>query len=294
MTDRIQKTLIRHRSALFARAHVVGVGIGEKITAGRPTGKTCLKVYVEKKHPLAKLSARDLVPPKIGPVLTDVEEVGKIRAFSNTLRERPAKGGSSIGHYKITAGTLGVVVTDKKSKKKLILSNNHVLANSNSAKIGDAILQPGKYDGGKLGRDTIAKLLRFEKVLFKNKPNHIDAALAEPIAPGLVSQEILEIGRPKEAAPARRGMSLQKSGRTTGYTTGKVKDVDASVKVDYDGKTAVFVGQILTTAMSQGGDSGSLVMDDKKKTVGLLFAGSEAVTILNPIQEVFDRLKVGL
>ena len=93
---------------------------------------------------------------------------------------------------------------------------------------------------------------------------------------------------------AKRGMKLQKSGRTTGYTMGKIKDMDAAVKVDYDGKTAVFVGQILTTAMSQGGDSGSLVLNDRKQAIGLLFAGSEAVTILNPIKEVFTRLKVSL
>lgn len=294
MNNVIKQALLRHQPLLFSKANVLGVGIGEKITAGRPTGKVCLKVYVEKKLPLSKLSTKNLVPPKLGRVVTDVEEVGKIRAFSNTLRERPAKGGASIGHYKITAGTLGCVVIDKITKKKLILSNNHVLADSNRAKIGDAILQPGKYDGGRLGPDTFAKLLRFEKIRFRGESNHVDCALAESLKTGSVSSEIIEIGTPKGVVTAKRGMSLQKSGRTTGYTLGKVKDIDASIKVDYDGRTAVFVKQILTTAMSQGGDSGSLVLNKKKQAVGLLFAGSDAVTILNPIGKVLEALEVVL
>ena len=75
-------------------------------------------------------------------------------------------------------------------------------------------------------------------------------------------------------------------------STGKIKDASASVKVNYDNQTALFRDQILTTNMSQGGDSGSLVLDMKARAVGLLFAGSEQVTILNPINEVLRLLDV--
>ena len=61
----------------------------------------------------------------------------------------PLKIGSSIGHYKITAGTLGGFVRSRDDGSVLILSNNHVLANENKGKKGDAILQPGAIDGGK-------------------------------------------------------------------------------------------------------------------------------------------------
>ena len=77
-------------------------------------------------------------------------------------------------------------------------------------------------------------------------------------------------------------------------STGKIKDASASVKVNYDNQTALFRGQILTTNMSQGGDSGSLVLDMKARAVGLLFAGSEQVTILNPISEVLKILNIEL
>ena len=102
------------------------------------------------------------------------------------------------------------------------------------------------------------------------------------------------IGSPQGVAKAKLGMSIQKSGRTTGYTTGKVKDISASVKVNYDNQVALFRNQILTTNMSQGGDSGSLVLDMKQRAVGLLFAGSEQVTILNPISAVLNLLNVEL
>jgi hypothetical protein len=46
--------------------------------------------------------------------------------------------------------------------------------------------------------------------------------------------------------------------------------------------------------MSQGGDSGSAVLDAERRVVGLLFAGSESTTVLNPIQFVLDALQVEL
>ena len=47
-------------------------------------------------------------------------------------------------------------------------------------------------------------------------------------------------------------------------------------------------------AMSAGGDSGSAVLDMNKRVVGLLFAGSDSTTIMNPIQLVLDALQVQL
>lgn len=83
---------------------------------------------------------------------------------------RPAPGGLSIGHFRISAGTLGVVVRDRVSGERLILSNNHVLANSNDAQAGDPVLQPGGADGGSVPEDTIAELLRFEPLEFNEAP----------------------------------------------------------------------------------------------------------------------------
>lgn len=290
----IYKNLRENETRLLEKANVVGCGVGEKIKSGLSLGRICLKVYVQKKHPLNKLARIDVIPRSLSSVETDVEEVGKIRALRFRGRFRPALGGSSIGHYQITAGTFGCLVKDKTTQETFILSNNHVLANSNKAKKGDSILQPGPYDGGKKPKDTIASLERWVEIKFGKEANFADAALARPKSLKSVKPEIMEIGLPAGIARAKLALLIQKSGRTTGYTIGKIKDISATIKVDYDKKIALFRNQILATNMSQGGDSGSLVLDMKRRAVGLLFAGSEVVTILNPILEVMAHLKVNL
>ena len=91
------------------------------------------------------------------------------------------------------------------------------------------------------------------------------------------------------------GMSIQKSGRTTEYTTGTIDQVDVTVDVQYGaGQIARFTDQILAGPMSQGGDSGSAVLDNDKNLVGLLFAGSESTTIINRMENVFSALSLSL
>jgi hypothetical protein len=320
-----------HKASLMARTNVVGVGVGEKVSAGQKTSELVVVVMVRQKVPIAGLPAEQVIPREIDGVKTDVVEVGLLTAFqSRTGRWRPAPGGVSIGHYQITAGTFGAVVRDRTSQTRLILSNNHVLANSNDATPGDPILQPGPTDGGQVGPDTIATLERFCPIDFGSAPptcglansfaeignllarmagsshrleahiarpqavNQVDAAVARPMVETDILTEILEIGEVSGTAPAALGMAVRKSGRTTGLTSGEITVLDATVSVSYGtGRTASFENQIVAGPMSQGGDSGSLVVDGSSlRAVGLLFAGSSQSTILNPIQAVLDCLGV--
>ncbi len=57
---------------------------------------------------------------------------------------------------------------------------------------------------------------------------------------------------------------------------------------------ALFTDQLMAGAMSQGGDSGSAVLDNNNNLVGLLFAGSDTSTIINRIENVFSSLGLGL
>jgi hypothetical protein len=320
-----------HKHVILAKPNVVGVGTGYKIKRGQRTSQLCVVTMVSRKIPLAGLASDALVPKTIDGVPIDVIEVGYLRALqSRTDRWRPAPGGVSLGHYKITAGTFGAVVRDRATGDRLILSNNHVLANSNDAQPGDPVLQPGPADGGQMRTDTIARLERFSPIQFDTAPavcelatgaadlanaiaralgskhrleaiqsdpaasNPVDAAVARPQEDIDILEEILEIGEIQGTTPAVLGMSVRKSGRTTGYTTGEITVLDATVTVGYgEGRTARFENQIVTNAMSQGGDSGSLlVAGDGLQAVGLLFAGSEQITIHNPIQAVMDSLEV--
>lgn len=270
-----------------------------------------------------------MVPSSVDGIPTDVVATGRIRAFQiPTGRFRPAPGGVSIGQFEITAGTLGCLV--HKNGEQFILSNNHVLANSNDASIGDAILQPGPYDGGMNPADKIAELAEFVPITYSSSSsscavvnsiadvcnflteltgsdarlqaisvqtseNLIDAALARPVNPADVNNEILGYGAIAGTAEGALGMAVKKSGRTTGLTTGEIEQIDVTANVSYGGdRVAQFSDQLVTGAMSQGGDSGSAVLDNSNNLVGLLFAGSDQVTIINRIQNVFNILGLTL
>lgn len=316
---------------ILARPNVVGVGVGYRRYRGQPTSQMSVVVLVSQKIPKAGLDPQAMVPTEVQGVRTDVVQVGVLRAQqAPTDRWRPAPAGVSLGHYKVTAGTFGAVVRDRTSGARLILSNNHVLANSNDASPGDPILQPGAYDGGHVETDVIARLERFCPIDFGTQPgacsvasayaaignalarafgsrhtlavmqvnaeavNLVDAAVARPLDDADIRDDILNIGTVAGTVEAELGMAVRKSGRTTGFTTSAVTVLSATVEISYGaGKTARFENQIVTGAMSQGGDSGSLlVAGDSLQAVGLLFAGSESTTVHNPIRAVLDCLNV--
>jgi hypothetical protein len=285
--------------------NVVGVGYGERLKGDKPTGEICLKMYVVEKYPEDEIQAEALAPKELGGVTVDVEAVGQIVGLGGNRRARwrPAPGGVSIGHAKITAGTLGCFCSSKEPVEPvLILSNNHVLANENNARRGDPILQPGPYDGGRDPRDRIATLFDFVPIDFTGKPNLVDAALARPLNREDSRLCILESlsDCTKQGCVKARGVAapvlkvkVKKSGRTTATKCGAITGVGATVNIGYGGgKVARFVNQIVITpaGFSAGGDSGSLIMDMRNRARALLFAGSSTHTIATPIQTVLAEL----
>ena len=159
----IRNILKSQCSNLLTKQNVIATGVGYKVVNGQRTDTLCITCSVREKKPVSALRTTDMVAQDIDGIPTDVVETGVIRAL-RTSRYRPAPGGVSIGHRDITAGTLGCLV--KKDGETFILSNNHVLANSNNATKGDPILQPGPHDGGTLANDVIAHLESFVPIGF--------------------------------------------------------------------------------------------------------------------------------
>lgn len=277
--------------------NIVGVGISEKLVGDRLTNQPCVTVYVVAKVSPESIDPAALVPAEVNGVPTDVVATGEFHAQPHRGRYRPAPGGVSIGHYKITAGTLGCLV--RRGKALYILSNNHVLANSNMGKIGDPILQPGPFDGGKIPADVIAKLSQFVPIQFGGPVNHVDCAIAQT-SPKLVTPLNKCFGRISASpVPCRRDLLVQKCGRTTQFTRGRIIDCNATVRVNYGPSgAALYQNQIIVVSLtpppfSAGGDSGSLIVSTQgKRPVGLLFAGSATHTIANPIGAVLSALHV--
>lgn len=287
-----------HYQCFLDKKNVVGICIGEKFIGGMNTGNLCLMVMVSKKECLENLDISDHIPSDYHGIVTDVVETGTIMAQALTTKVRPVLMGYSIGPRNLTlAGTAGALVTDGNSN--YILSNNHVMAGENTLPIGTSILQPGRLDGGNPTTDGVANLTRYAAINFESATrspvNYIDAAIAKVINTSNVSKSIALIGNVAGTATAAVNMQVKKAGRTSSLTTGVVTGISATVRVGYSGgKTAVFKNQIVTSAMSSAGDSGSLVLTQNNKAIGLLFAGSSTVTVLNPISLVLSALRVSL
>jgi len=235
-------------------------------------------------------------------------------SLDQNYEARPVELGVSGGNINdrsssyCCSGTLGALVHD--SNFQYILSNNHVIAITNQGRIGDDIIQPGLIDqSAACAQDTgdgVADLSKFVPIAFKKgAKNKVDAAIAQT-RNGAVdpSGSILNIGQVSSltALPAV-GLPVQKMGRTTGLTSGVISAVNVTVNVSYNtacgigSQTAKFTGQIMisTPGFSAGGDSGSLIVEDCSpypRPVGLLFAGSDTVTVANPIGTVLSSLKV--
>lgn len=237
----------------------------------------------------------------------EVRHVGPVRAQQpwHQRRNRPLRIGGSIGHFNITAGTLGCFVTPRGSAKDedWILSNNHVLADENRASIGDAIIQPGDADDGQRPADVVGHLKKF--IRLKRRKNRVDAAVAT-IEEGIeyYYSELATLGNITgvRSEPLDEGELVYKVGRTTGVTKGRVSAIELdSLEVEFDMGDIEFDGQVeiepFTTRkpFSLGGDSGSLIVDSRRRAVALLFAGNDVdATFASPIAAVLDALKVDL
>jgi hypothetical protein len=223
-------------------------------------------------------------------------------------RSRPVRIGCSVAHFKVTAGTVGAFVRSA-SQNSMILSNNHVLANENVASVGDPILQPGPFDHGQNPADQVATLAQFIPINFVST-NTVDCAVAALDAGiNFDSKNLDAIGRLVGVSPsaANIGDPVAKAGRTTGVTRGTITAIELdNVTIGYDNGNATFDGQIEiegagTLPFSQGGDSGSLVVDQQNQAVGLLFAGGDTggangkgLTYANPIAAVLNALGITL
>jgi hypothetical protein len=281
-------------TAIPTNSNIVGLGYGSKLSGGTIQEELAIRVYVRAKLSRSRLSSNENIPATINGMTTDIVQVGDVSALT-----RPVKCGVSVGHFEITAGTLGCLVksTGEDEEKRYILSNNHVLANSNNANIDDKILEPAPSDGGSR---QIAKLTDFEPLRLDGRPNYLDAAIAELLNQADVEVDILSIGNVQPPLmPAAVFQSVRKHGRTTQHTVGIITDISADVRVRYNGEIAFFEDQLAITGIngpfSSGGDSGSLVVDAvTSRPVGLLFAGGGNTTFANPIEKVLSRFNADI
>jgi hypothetical protein len=225
---------------------------------------------------------------------------------------RPLQIGASVAHHAVTAGTIGAFV--ERAGRVGILSNNHVLADEDRARRDDWVLQRAPFDGGRQPRDRVARLAHW--VPFRrSRANAVDAAIAF-LEDGVDfdPRRLRELvnGRDRQLRgvspdPVDAGQLVYKVGRTTGPTRGRISafDVDA-LTVSFETGNLRFDNQIEIESagpglFSDGGDSGSLIVNRRMEAIALLFAGSESggrnglgLTFANPIGGVLSALRAAL
>lgn len=299
----------------LARPGVIGVDIGEKYTAGRPTGKAAIVVYVCAKGP----QHPEQIPAEVSGVPTDVvaESIVLHRArITRGADEQPVvaerhsilRGGISIGPARsirvvppevrtageyVIAGTLGAfAITQTEPRKVLGLTTFHVGCVNDSWAVGDEFVHPSRVDGGVPGADQVAVLDR--------------AALAGSVSaaglrmgPRPFRAEVLDIGAITGTAKAVIGSTVRKYGRTTGLTHGMVASADATLRLDFGDGIGVRTlrDQIRVRSAERfgdHGDSGAVLVDADNRVVGLYVAGSGPTGFANPIEPVLRQLDVEL
>ena len=279
--------------------NIIGVANGTKVVGIKNTGEKCIAVFVKEKLPISSLDPSKIIPRTINGIPTDVVQVGEIKALGLTQRIRPVMGGYSVGVVGIKSGTIGCTAFNGYGlgTQHYILSNNHVLADENRAPLGSPVVQPSTIDGGVIPGDIIGNLIDFEPIRFismlRTPINYVDCAVAL-CQNEKMSSELMWQGYIYGITNPVAGLSVKKTGRTTGFTIGNIRYTNATIVVGYDTGNALFVNQIITNNMSMGGDSGSLLLDKENNAVGLLFAGSSDITVYNPIINVLRVLNINL
>jgi hypothetical protein len=241
-------------------------------------------------------------------LFAEINAAHALDCHRKSVRSRPiplgVTGGNidSIGHGFCCTGTLGSLVQND-AGDQFILSNSHVLTADGS----EIVIQPGLADtrcrakGGAVADGV-------DSIPISKSSNTVDAAIASVISGEVDSTgAILNIGNVAAGDAVRPSLNLkvQKMGRTSCLTKGRVAAVEVTVKVKYPhicnlpfSGIATFQNQIQIRPGTFGapGDSGSLIVTTGHcpGAVGLLFAGSTTSIVANPMSTVLRDFGVNM
>lgn len=293
---------IRHAAAMMRYPNVCGVGVGFKVKGGRRLQKLAIRVYVKEKVPLGKLKKADRLPRSIEDIPVDViVRKPSFHMFDpfNPSPEHAALhsvllGGISIGILGRGTGTLGGSFFDNSTLMDVFLTNWHV-ACGNAVNCADGVVaQPSEFDNAGRQRPV-------GRVLRSLISAEVDAAVLALDGTAFLERNVLSVGPLGRVVPAELGMTVLKSGRTSGLTSGTITDISEDLDAcDSDGSNCHHhVGVIAfegDDGMVQPGDSGSLLLDTGGNVVGLVFAGSGDGDVGNAchIQDVLNALNINL
>jgi hypothetical protein len=283
------------RRELSRLPNVDHVLVGAKEVDGVATEQPAFQVYVRVKVGQTELGPNQVIPKQIGGFPTDViliEEATLIVEDSDEYR--PLCGGSQLEQS--GTGTLGVIAVATTGSlapvdAPVIVTNNHVAPN-----IGGLVGQPSSPCDS-----WCCRCCEVGTVVDTRSDTLVDVSIATLKSGIRFCNEILERGVIRGWVPASSltpGQKLFKRGRTTRLTEGRFSIATATVPIN---GRPTGVNQIRITAavagtpFALGGDSGSIVVDEQNRVVGLLYASrlpAGTPSHANRIEEVRSAMKI--
>lgn len=304
---------------------VVSVGIGFKVVGGQRTEDITFRVYVREKKNKKDISPGEIIPAKIKGIQTDVIQYVGGELLVDTSEERPLKGGIQIQNdaKHSGAGTLGCFARRRSDGKTVLLSNHHVLF-SDGAEVGDEVGQPdvdccccckcniiGKIVAGVNGNTDARADCAIAEITCDNIgefviSNTIKALRTDPGGNPIdvrirgVAQRV-SIGDPPRIAVGDR---VFKRGRTTEATSGIVDDINFPITcsgIAYNTQILILPAPGVAN-FAEGGDSGSILLNEDDEVVGLVFCRpfqADGVTptpngVANHIEHVLNALNIDI
>ena len=286
-----------------SRVHAIGIG------AKHTTGEPAVVVYVTRRLPGHQIPKAAMVPDKIQGVPTEVVQSPMARLAATTgdrkKKIRPLICGISVSRADGPSGTIGAFVRSKRPTDPpglMLLSNSYVLAPDAGKVAGTVVVQSSADDGEP---ETIASVLRATR-LHRTVPINVDAAIAQIVDRVPHDNVICEIGKVTGSAAPVKDMLVEKHGRTSGHTTGRiaatgitaqVNDPDRHVELTFLNLFRVEALKDDGGSVADLGDSGSLVVEKTtRKAVGLLHAADDlgSFYFAHPIEDVLRELEIEL
>jgi hypothetical protein len=313
----------RHEASLLAISGVIGDGVG--LSKANPNAAVIL---VFTSHP-----GVEGIPSSFEGLQTQTTMVGTVTAhagYTGTYRS-PLPCGVTVGdNDECASGSIGAIVASTRTSSgsstyggtlkvysnqyswgsntpRYMLSCNHVFANENSATGPDQQDQPGRYDVSCGTSGAVGKLHSWNYINSKrNTTNYYDAAIAEcnpslsgGWSPAMISDPstspyTLSYTPANTVLAPSVGMTIKKTGRTSGYNTATIAGINVTITVSYTHFKAVFVDQIYVSngTYIQAGDSGSMSVvnnsggSNDNDPVGLDFAGSSSSSFMNRMDHI--------
>jgi tetratricopeptide (TPR) repeat protein len=209
----------------------------------------------------------------------------QIVGFNPKTRQRPVRPGISVSSTETTAGTICCIVTNAgaPSDDLYLLGPDFLLGTV----AGTKVVQPGLVDGGVPETDIIAKVTR--------GVSGVGTVARLTVNSETATSDFSFAG----TARAQVGQAVRKVGRTTGVTLGTVIDTNFTTQIPYGDGIRTFSGLIAirsgnNSPFSLGGDAGAPVVDEQDRLIGMHFAGSKDLSLVLPIDYIFQELGVKL